>query len=248
GYIALSLSWRRPEMDVGGNGYIPFGDAYTYYYSLTDLATAGTLRLKGQTFHVTGISWMDHQWGNWSWQAIKGWTWMALQLDNGTQLSVFDFRGTKRVRAASVLPKGSGVRTLYGISIASRGTWLSPHTHGRYPSGWTVRIPGERAVLTVMPSVRDQELISPVESRASYWEGSGRVTGNWMGRRVTGLSYTELTGDAQEGPDHNLRRLRRGGPGCPPALILGGTSLFQSSGTRSQLTKRPALVADAFPA
>jgi hypothetical protein len=33
GALSMNLSSRRPAMYVGGRGYIPFGNGYTYYYS-----------------------------------------------------------------------------------------------------------------------------------------------------------------------------------------------------------------------
>ena len=195
GSIDLHLSSQRPAMDVGGRGYLPFGDGYTYYYSLTDLATTGTITVAGETYRVTGISWLDHQWGAWSWQAVRGWTWMALQLDNGVQMSVFDFRSTaSRVKAASVLLADGRLRTLRRASLTPVGTWRSPHTHALYPSGWVVRIPALRATLHVEPTVLDQEMTEPSEPRASYWEGSSRAKGTFLGKPVSGLGYTELTG------------------------------------------------------
>lgn len=197
GAIHLRLSSRRRPMYVGGRGYIPFGNGFTYYYSLTDLATSGSLTVNGTKYRVTGVSWLDHQWGNWSWRTIRGWTWMALQLNNGVQLSVFDFRGTRtRVRAASVLLANGRLRTIPTASIMALGRWVSPHTGGRYPSGWIVRIAPLAATLRVEPTVKDQELVFPGVKLGSYWEGSGRVTGTFGGAPVTGLSYTELTGYA----------------------------------------------------
>jgi predicted secreted hydrolase len=195
GLIDLHLASKRPAMDVGGRGYIAFGNGYSYYYSLTDVATAGTLHVHGVTYHVQGISWLDHQWGKWSWTSIRGWTWMALQLANGVQLSVFDFRGTTtRVKAASVLLAGGMLRTVYGVSIAPIGSWTSPHTHAAYPSGWTVRVPALGATLHVRPTVKDQEVYATGGGLGTYWEGSGRISGLWSGKSVAGLSYTELTG------------------------------------------------------
>jgi len=198
GALSMNLSSRRPPMYVGGRGYIPFGNGYTYYYSLTDLATRGTLTLGGRSYSVTGVSWLDHQWGNWSWAAVRGWTWMALQLNNGIQLSIFDFRSTgQRVKAASVLLPNGHTATIYHATITSTGSWRSPHTHGVYPSGWIVRIPSVRATLQVKPTVRDQELAIPAQARGSYWEGSGTIKGTYAGRAVGGFSYTELTGYAK---------------------------------------------------
>jgi len=198
GSIDLHLSSRRPPMYVGGRGYLSFGNGFTYYYSLTDLASGGSIRLDGVTYHVTGISWLDHQWGNWSWTTVRGWTWMALQLNNGVQLSLFDVRSpASRVRAASVLSQNGRLLTIPGMTIPATGSWRSPHTMALYPSGWTVRIPSLHAVLRVTPTVRDQELTLASFVGGSYYEGSGRVHGTYMNRPVSGDSYTELTGFAK---------------------------------------------------
>lgn len=192
--LHLTLDSLRPQMNVGGSGYLPFGNGFTYYYSLTDLRTGGTVRVGGRSYRVTGLSWLDHQWGNWSWRAIKGWTWMALQLSNGTQLSLFDFRGTRRVRGVSIMTAGGRTRTARTVTITPTGTWRSPHTGAVYPSGWRVAIPALRASLTITPALRDQEMTVGGDPVASYWEGAGTVTGTLDGRSVTGGSYTELTG------------------------------------------------------
>ena len=195
GAIHLRLSSRRHAMDVGGRGYLTFANGYTYYYSLTDLVSSGTMRVGTRTFHVAGVSWLDHQWGSWSWTTVRGWTWMALQLDNGVQLSVFDFHSSaSRQRAANVLLANGTLRTVSNITIKPSGSWQSPHTRAVYPNQWTVTIPSLGAVLHVKPTVPDQELISPGDVRGSYWEGSGRVHGTWNGLAVRGLTYTELTG------------------------------------------------------
>jgi predicted secreted hydrolase len=185
-------------MYVGGQGYLRFQGGYTYYYSLTDLVTTGTLRLGGRMYQVTGISWLDHQWGDWAWGRNGGWTWMALQLDNGVQLSVFDVHsGAQRMRAASVLLSSGQLLTVGGTTIKSLGAWRSSHTGTVYPSSWTVSIPRLRATLTVLPTVRDQEMRPPGVPGTAYWEGSGRVTGTFQGRGVSGYSYTELMGFAR---------------------------------------------------
>lgn len=195
--LDLHLSSRRAPMYVGGRGYISLGNGYSYYYSLTDLRSGGTIRVGNATFHTTGVSWLDHQWGRWAWTSIRGWTWMALQLNNGVQLSVADFRGThSRVRLASVLLKNGRLLTLPNLAIRSTGTWRSPHSGAVYPSGWVVTIPRLHAVLHVSPTVKDQEMTVPGQLPISYWEGSGHIAGTFKGKAVTGLSYTELTGYA----------------------------------------------------
>jgi predicted secreted hydrolase len=82
------------------------------------------------------------------------------------------------------------------VTFRRLGTWRSPHTGALYPSGWIVSLPALRSHLKVEPSVKDQEMTVPAQPRASYWEGSGRVSGTFQGAPVTGVSYTELTGYA----------------------------------------------------
>jgi len=193
--LTLHLISHRTPLLVGGRGYIPLGNGHSYYYSLTDLTASGTLRSGGKTLKVRGIAWLDHQWGNWGWGSIRGWTWMALQLKNGVQLSLSDFRGTTRqVREANVSLGNNRQATVLSLSVAHTGTWTSPHDHAVYPSGWVVRIPRYHAILHITPSVKDQEMIVPQEVVGSYWEGAGTITGSWAGKPVTGLSYTELVG------------------------------------------------------
>lgn len=197
GTIALHLASQRSPMYVGGRGYLTFPTGFTYYYSLTDVKSTGTISVRGKRYTVSGISWLDHQWGNWSWASGGGWTWMALQLDNGTQLSLFDVRaGSKHVRGVSALLANGTLKTVKGLRITSTGSWRSPHTGAVYPSGWIVTIPALGASLTVRPKVLDQEVVAPSQPQGSYWEGSGRVSGTFEGKHVTGYTYTELTGYA----------------------------------------------------
>lgn len=194
----LRLSSLRSEMDVGGRGYLRFSNGFTYYYSLTDVATTGKLTVAGKTYAVIGTSWLDHQWGNWTWTGVKGWTWMALQLDNHTQLSVFDIRSPSgTTHAASILLPGGRLLTLHSVSFKPLGHWTSPHTHATYPSGFVLTIPGVKARLRVLPTLKDQELWIASQPQGSYWEGSSTVRGTWQGHPVTGLAYTELTGYAK---------------------------------------------------
>jgi predicted secreted hydrolase len=198
GSANFSLSSRRPAMDVGGRGFIRFSNGFTYYYSLTDIATSGTLTVHGKRYRISGTSWLDHQWGNWTWAGSGGWIWMALQLNNGTQLSVFDVRSSSgSIRAASILLPNGKQRTLHAVTFTPLATWKSPHTGADYPSGFVVSIPGIQARLRVLPVVKDQELWLPSQPQGSYWEGSSTVTGTWKGRKVSGLAYTELTGYAK---------------------------------------------------
>jgi predicted secreted hydrolase len=192
---------KPPALHHGG--YIDYGAAGgSYYYSRTRLSVAGQLaQADGDQVPVSGIAWMDHQWGNFVVASAGGWDWYSLQLDDHTELMLYVLRSaagdTTGVYGSQVLADGS-VRDLpVGSVLAeSTGSWTSPHTGGVYPSGWLLSLPdGER--LDVRPQLEDQELWFPGSASTdgigamAYWEGAVSVTGD-----RTGVGYVELTGYA----------------------------------------------------
>jgi predicted secreted hydrolase len=125
-----------------------------------------------------------------------GWDWFALQLDDGSELMVYQIRRAD----GSVDPFSSGTyidprgqpthleRADFEITVLN--TWHSPHSGAVYPSGWTVRIPSLNLSLEIQPYLEDQEL----DLTFKYWEGAVEFTGVHQGIRVSGSGYVELTG------------------------------------------------------
>ncbi len=120
----------------------------SHYYSYTRLRTSGTLTYGGEKLAVDGLSWMDHEFGSDELQPDQtGWDWFSIQLDDGRELMLYRLRR----KDGSVTPESSGslierdgrVRyvPLAAFAIEATGTWTSPHTDARYPSGWRVRLP-----------------------------------------------------------------------------------------------------------
>jgi predicted secreted hydrolase len=172
----------------------------SHYYSLTRLATAGTLRYKGATYHVTGLSWMDHEYGSDELQTNQaGWDWFAIQLDDKREFMLYRLRqkdgsATPQSSGSIVAPDGSVTYVpLSGFDETPTGSWKSPHTGGTYPSGWHVTIPEAKLDITLAPTVQDQELANTAGG-VSYWEGSV-VAKDANGKRI-GVGYVELTGYA----------------------------------------------------
>ncbi|MEO8394728.1 MAG: lipocalin-like domain-containing protein [Chloroflexota bacterium] len=170
----------------------------SYYYSLTDLKTSGTITIGGKAYRISGASWMDHEFGT---SALggdaKGWDWFGLQLDDGRQLMLGQIRqtdGGKDPYFGGLLVNADGSTQFLpsaSFTIDSTGTWTSPHTHASYPAGWNVSVNvGENnpLKLTITPQIADQELNG---NGIAYWEGTVKVSGD-----ATGYGYTELTGYA----------------------------------------------------
>ena len=87
--IDLRLTARKPAALHGGDGWIDFGPAGgSYYYSRTDMAATGTVTLGDETLAVEGDAWFDHQWGDFISVGGGGWDWFAVNLDDGTDLTL----------------------------------------------------------------------------------------------------------------------------------------------------------------
>lgn len=198
GSLTLRLRDAGPVLYPGGTGLIPFLHGTSYYYSLPDLATGGTLTLGGKTFEVHGQSWLDRQWGTWDWTGLRKWTWMALQLRNGADLNLWDmFDSTGETHYATVVypDRTQEVVSVTPLAAGSSGFWRSPVTGQRYATSWIVRIPHLRAVLRVGASPADQELLASYPGiTPSIFEGAATVAGTWQGRAVSGAAYVEQLG------------------------------------------------------
>ena len=202
--IALDLQVRtdRPVALHDTDGWIPFGPAGgSYYYSRTRMDATGTLRVGDRELTVTGIAWFDHQWGDFISVGGGGWDWFALNLDDGTDLTVSVVLDRERrpvLTYATIVDPDGTARHVSGdaIAVEALGTWTSPLTGATYPSGWTLEIASEQLALQLQPTVLDQELDTRATTGVIYWEGSQRVTGTHRGVPVTGRGYVELTGYA----------------------------------------------------
>lgn len=208
--LDLELTPEKPPVVHGSQGLSRKADGEgnaSHYYSITRLATRGKLVVAGDTLAVTGRSWLDHEFAS---DQLKdthaGWDWFSVQLSDGRDLMLYRLRR----KGGGLEPHSSG--TLVEADGRSRhvayaefdtgptGEWTSPRTGGVYPSGWIVRLSGERLELTLTPTLAGQELVVSSMGGLAYWEGSVRVSGTSAGRAVTGEGYVELTGYAGRTP------------------------------------------------
>lgn len=204
--IDLVLSESRPVFH-GENGFSQKGPTpgnASYYYSMTRMPTRGILRLGSQRLAVRGASWMDHEFGtSFLESSQQGWDWFSLQLDDGTDLMMFQLRdrsGRLDPHSSGTLvdPAGRVVRLDHDdFALQPRRTWRSPRTGAEYPIAWDVRVPSAQLTLRVEPLLDAQEL-TPEMSGVAYWEGAIAADGTRGGRPITGRGYLELTGYAGE--------------------------------------------------
>jgi len=201
--LDLTLQSEKGVVAHGDGGLSPkSGEAgnASYYLSLTRLRTQGTVTLAGSRVEVAGSSWFDHEWSTSALgaQAI-GWDWFSLQMDDGTELMLFQIRrsdGSLEPVSSGTLVEADGtLASLTGtdFTIEANDSWRSPETGATYPTEWVVRVPGFALELSVRPILDDQEM------RVSfpYWEGAVTLDGTRQGRPLQGRGFVELTGYAR---------------------------------------------------
>ena len=216
--VALELRAERPPVLNGSGGLDRKGAApgeASWYYSLTRLATKGTIRVGGDSYEVAGTSWMDHEFGTGQLPAdLAGWDWFGLRLDSGEDLMLYRLRTTDgrasalsggtlleadgrvlRVRLAGPAAPGPQEGEVTAAA-APEQTWTSPATRAKYPLAWSIRVPRLGLSLTVEPAMEAQEFQAAAGLPFAYWEGAVRVRGERAGRPVAGEGYLELTGYA----------------------------------------------------
>jgi len=201
GDFALDLAFtpRKPPVLHGDGGLSRKGAGRgnaSYYYSQPRLATTGTVRVDGERRRVAGRAWLDREWST---SALGdeqvGWDWFALQLDDGTDVMIYEMRRRDGVRsrfsyAAVIRPDGRIERLgPEAFHIAVTDEWTSPRG-GTYPAAWRVELDPLAAPLELTPALADQEFSGSVR----YWEGAVdiRRDGESVGR-----GYVELSGYAE---------------------------------------------------
>ena len=200
--LALDLATTKPAALHDGDGYIEFGPAGgSYYYSRTAMTAAGAITVGDRTLTVDGSAWFDHQWGDFISVGAGGWDWFAINLDDGTDITLSLVRaadGSFPLVYGTLVDASGGTRRLdaSAFTVKPTGSWTSPATGTTWPAGWTVALPGEDLVITLKPSVAQQELDTRATTGVVYWEGSQRVSATRTGKALGGQAYVELTGYA----------------------------------------------------
>ena len=132
--LSLDLRQTRPAILQGDRGLSQKGPEpgnATYYYSLVGLETTGEVTINGKTAAVSGISWMDHEFGtSFLPEGFVGWDWFSLQLDNDLTLMLYCLRRSDQ---------SCDPQTLEGTLI--------------HPRWWAAADRGERFHIDLYPSV-----------------------------------------------------------------------------------------------
>jgi predicted secreted hydrolase len=188
----LELNPETPFVVHGENGVSQKGNGAgraSHYVSFPLERVSGEIEAGGISHRVTGRAWMDHEWFTEQLAPDQqGWDWFSIQLDNHTELMLFDLRR----KDGSLDPHSSGT------FIAADGTArhlthddfsLEPLVRWhKYPIEWRLRVPSLNIDLICRAVIPDQELRARLAG-TSYWEGAVDYKGTH-----TGVGYLEMTG------------------------------------------------------
>jgi predicted secreted hydrolase len=199
--IDLLVSQPLPPVLQGDRGLsikgLEPGNA-SYYYSLVQQPTTGTIALSGKSYRVEGLTWKDHEYSTSALSAgTVGWDWFSMQFDNGTALMLYLLRhedgSVESTSAGKFVAADGTTQTLSpdDWTVKVLETWKSPHSQAVYPSKWTIEIPKLQLSLQAKSMLSDQELNT---STATYWEGAVAFTGDLANQPLQGNGYVELTG------------------------------------------------------
>lgn len=200
--LALDLAATKPPALHDRDGYVDLGPAGgSYYYSRTAMTAAGTITVGDRTLAVDGLAWFDHQWGDFISVGAGGWDWFAINLDDGTDITISLVRatdGSYPLVYGTLVDAAGGTHHLGAddVGVEAVGAWTSRATGITWPAGWSVTLPGEDLVIRLEPSVPHQELDTRATTGVVYWEGSQRVAATRAGSPLGGEAYVELTGYA----------------------------------------------------
>jgi len=188
----LVMTSVKKPMFEGGEGFITVRGRDSFYYSLTDLETTGSVLVDGKWIAVKGRSWMDHQWADVAY-AKDQWTWFSIQLDDGTDIMCVEYSDGKGKDQLVDILDAHGHGTHFSNATFSHGAekWKSRTTHAEYPLEWNITIPGKNIVLRTSALLEDGEMIF---GAINYWEGPVSVTAIVGDKKIKGVGFMELAG------------------------------------------------------
>jgi predicted secreted hydrolase len=198
----LLLSQQGRPFFVWGTGVIPDGTPgggvteNNYYFSLTRLEASGTIAIDGEQHAVSGVTWMDHEYGAFGTaQNPVKWTLQDMQLDNGfcisnyATLEVSEMALGKKVDSQATLQDASGATWFVPTFMTPVGrTWTSPRSGETYFLEWQVEIPSFKASLLVSSLLDEQEFVVPT---APVYEGVAVASGTFRNQPVSGTAWIE---------------------------------------------------------
>ena len=211
--IDLTLRQQGPPLIVWGTGCWPDINPKgktplsrnNYYYSLTNLQASGTLTIGQETIAVTGLTWMDHEYGAFpkdTKTTTVQWLLQDLQLANGIHLSNYTKVNATPVADkempsnATILVPGQGSRFVQ-TKTTPMGPFFISAKKVTYFLQYKIEITDPESPIQGTFHVKslfpDQVLISPQAEHPDAYEGIGTCEAHLTGQSasVKGTAWIE---------------------------------------------------------
>ncbi len=203
----LTLVLEKPPLRHGDDGVVRGVHGEDMFYVFVPrCAVKGALTLDGVRVEVSGQGWYDHEFGAPPKQreekktdlGVVAWNWVSAQLDDGTDVSVYDLVHSEtkisQGRWAIVCGPDGKSRSFPEFTLTPKGKpWRSVRTFECYPTSFALEIPAAGLSLSVDAEFGDQELVTVI-SKPAFWEGRCKVAGTLEGKQVQGLGFVERSG------------------------------------------------------
>lgn len=188
----LNVEPEKPFVIQGENGVSQKAEGKgraSHYVSFPRLRVSGTIYTGDVAHQVQGTAWMDHEWFTEQLGSDQvGWDWFSVQLDNRTELMLFELRR----KDGSIDPWSSGTfidPQGKAHHLRREDFTLQPLSKWqKYPVEWRIEVPSLKIALTCRAVLQKQELRAKTGG-PSYWEGAVDYSGTQKG-----VGYLEMTG------------------------------------------------------
>ena len=199
--LKLRLSQQRAPMLAGGGARADRPDATdgasrqpSHAYALTDLRSAGTLQVGTELLSVSGLTWMEHEYG--APPPDGPWLRQHMQLSNGIRI-VNEYRlagvpvaNRPAPSRATVLWPDGNTSFEAGKTTLRMPVWTSPATGIAYFPHVTVEIARLQAKVEVMSLIAAQELLA-TDGRGAVYQGVANAEGVFEGGASSGTAWNE---------------------------------------------------------
>ena len=195
GHFSLILKPSKPMIFHGNQGVSFKGtdrDRFSHYYSHPRLIGSGQFQRPDKTLNFTkALAWMDREiFDNLSGGEPIGWYWFSLQLDDQSEVMLFQVNGNNPYYSGTLIdPQGETlVVSAKDIEIKALESWKSPKTGESYPVKWKIIVSANKTggyakqQYFVEAVMEGQELEVSQPYKLSYWEGQALVSGTNSGK------------------------------------------------------------------
>ena len=205
--VELVLNPQKPAVRHGLDGVVKGHDGDDmFYYCIPRCGLTGHFTTNGERRPIaSGSGWYDHEFGGVAQEETGSpgmqyaWDWAAIQLDDGTDVSVATLvdprtKPFRTMETRSIVIDAAGERTQPDdLIFEAKATWTSVRTFNTYPVEWRIALPSQGLDLHLVAPFFDQEFVTLI-AKPGFWEGRLEVKGTHKGRPVSGLAYIERNG------------------------------------------------------